>query len=306
MTFPKKYSISESIQTIKPLLPPKLITFDAYNTLYCSSIPVLEQYASIARKYGIIIDPNNLVKRFPECFKKLTKIHPNYGKYTNITGDEWWSILIKDLFQPHDVPQDMISKIVTHFKTKKAYSTYPDIIEFIKAIKLKYPDIILGVISNTDPAVYDLLKNLNLFQYFTPYTYFSYDLEISKPNPKIFDYVINDVLKKNPEITNGLLDRQSLLKHCWHIGDEIEKDMLAAENAGWNGILVDRLDKHGYLGDYSSKRSMTEHELLLDKIDQHVQNIWEICHAKDWFVQLNERTFVVPNIRVVKHIFLQE
>lgn len=82
--------------------------------------------------------------------------------------------------------------------------------------------------------------------------------------------------------------------------------MLAAENAGWNGILVDRLNKNGYLDDYSSKVGMTEHELLLDKIDQHAENIWELCRDKDEFVQINERTFVVPNIRVVKHIFLQE
>lgn len=306
MTFPKKGSIRESTLTIKPLLPPKLITFDAYNTLYCSTIPVLEQYANVATKYGILEDPDNLIQRFPKCFKELTKRHPNYGKYTNITGDEWWSILIKDLFQPYDVPQDMISEIVARFKTKEAYSAYPDIIEFIKSIKLKYPDVILGIISNTDPAVYDLLKNLNLFQYFTPYTYFSYDLDMSKPDSKLFDYVVNDVLKRNPKINGDLSDKQSFLKHCWHIGDEIGKDMLAAENAGWNGILVDRLDKNGYLGNYSSRTSMTEHELLLDKVDQHAENIWELCREKDVFVQLNERTFVVPNIRVVKHIFLQD
>ena len=82
--------------------------------------------------------------------------------------------------------------------------------------------------------------------------------------------------------------------------------MLAIENAGGKGILVDRLNKNGYLDNYSSKVGMIEHELLLDKIDQHAENIWELCRDKEEFVQINERTFVVPNIRVVKQIFLQE
>ena len=69
MTFPKKISISDSTKKIKPLLPPKLITFDAYNTLYGSTIPVVEQCTNVNAKYSIFEVSNALVKRFPKCLK---------------------------------------------------------------------------------------------------------------------------------------------------------------------------------------------------------------------------------------------
>lgn len=303
MTFPKNISINGGTQKNMRLPPPKLITFDAYNTLYCSTIPVMEQYAAIALKYNINEDSQELVKRFTPTFKRLTEKYPNYGKHSNITADQWWSYLISELFQPHHVSQDMISEILARFKTNKAYTAYPDVIEFIKAIKVKYPNVIIGIISNTDPAVYDLLKSLGLFQFFTPYTYFSYDLDISKPNIEIFNYVVDDVLKRNPDITTDSTTKEKFLQDCWHIGDELKKDMLAAEKAGWNGILVDRLDRNGFINNISSRSEMSEHDLQLDKIDQHAEKIWEVCRNRDELVQLSDRTFVVPNFRVIKSMF---
>lgn len=311
MTFPKRESLSSWARVQKCLLPPKLITFDAYNTLYCSTIPVMEQYALIALKYNIIENPNDLVGRFTPIFKKLSTLYPNYGKHSNISADQWWTLLIKELFKSHLVPQEMIREILARFKTNEAYTAYPDVIEFIKAIKSRYPNVILGIISNTDPAAYDLLESLGLFQHFIPYTYFSYDLDMSKPDTKLFDYVIDDVLKRQPDLVATTINtsttaKQLFLENCWHIGDELEKDMLAAQNAGWNAILVDRLDRNGFLNNISSRADMTEHDLQLDKIDQHAENIWDFCRDRDELVQLNEKTFVVPNIRVVTRMFLQE
>lgn len=303
MTFSRNISISEWTQKNNRLPPPKLITFDAYNTLYCSTIPVMEQYAAIALKYNINEDSRELVKKFTPTFKRLTTKFPNYGKHSNITADQWWSYLITELFHPHHVSQDMIFEILARFKTNKAYTAYPDVVEFIKAIKLKYPDVIVGIISNTDPAVYDLLKSLGIFHFFAPYTYFSYDLDISKPDVEIFNYAVNDVLQKNPDFITDSTTKEIFLQGCWHIGDELNKDMLAAERAGWNGILVDRLDRNGFIKNISSRSEMTEHDLQLDKIDQHAEKIWEVSQNREELVQLNDRTFVVPNVRVVKSMF---
>lgn len=306
MTFPKKCSISNWVQANKQLPRPRLITFDAYNTLYCSTVPVMEQYAEIASKYGIEENEIDLVTRFTPIFKRLTLKYPNYGKHSQISADEWWTLLIKELFQSYQVTEEMVNEILARFKTNRSYTAYPDILEFIKAIKSQYPEVILGIISNTDPACYELLKSLGLFLYFTPYTYFSYDLDMSKPDPKIFDYVIDDVLKRNPDLLKFNESKENLLHGCWHIGDEMKKDMLAAERAGWNSILVDRLDRNGFLNNITSREDMTEHDLQLDKIDQHAEDIWEVCCNLKEFIQLNENTFVVPNLRVVRSMFLEE
>ena len=48
------------------LLKPKLVTFDAYNTLYSTTLPVMEQYSRLGRKYGLDSSAQELTLKFPK------------------------------------------------------------------------------------------------------------------------------------------------------------------------------------------------------------------------------------------------
>lgn len=66
MQFPKSIKINQWDLPANKLKPPKVITFDAYNTLYSTTLPVMEQYCKIGLKYGIEADPQHLTVKFPK------------------------------------------------------------------------------------------------------------------------------------------------------------------------------------------------------------------------------------------------
>ncbi|CCF55477.1 hypothetical protein KAFR_0A00390 [Kazachstania africana CBS 2517] len=294
MSFPKKVSL--------PVLKcPKIITFDAYNTLYCTTLPVMEQYCLVGRKYGIKVDPRTLTSNFPPIFKELRTKYPNYGKHDGITAEQWWGLLIKRVFKPINVPNEMVSDILLRFEGEEAYAVYPDVLEFLQRCKEKMPGIILGIISNTDPIVNKLLKNLKLTQFFEGNIYLSYDLELSKPNREIFDFALTDIVKRNRLAFDGTLD--DFKKSCWHIGDELHNDLQGAANSGWNSILIDRSNRNGFFNTTRGLPERSEHDLTLEKVDHEAKRIWELSILQNDIIQYSEKSYVVANMRMLNDIF---
>ncbi|EDO17088.1 hypothetical protein Kpol_1025p7 [Vanderwaltozyma polyspora DSM 70294] len=279
---------------------PKIITFDAYNTLYATTLPVFEQYCIIGEKYGIKQDPKKLTDAFPPIFKKLRETHPNYGKYTGISAREWWSILIHEVFNPIQVPEAMVNDILKRFDGTQAYRVFQDALEFLDLVKKGRPDIVVAIISNTDPLVYELLKNLKLDEYFEDNIYLSYDTDLFKPGSDFFDHVLEQIVKKNPNLCTDLGGVQELKKHCWHIGDEVINDMEGSEKAGWNGVLIDRTDKYSYISNIVNGGKRNESQLSIDKVNANHEKILEYSLANNHMIQLSDHSHVVSNLNVLR------
>ncbi|SCW00724.1 LAFE_0C10550g1_1 [Lachancea fermentati] len=303
MQFPKSIKINQWDLPANKLKPPKVITFDAYNTLYSTTLPVMEQYCKIGLKYGIEADPQHLTVKFPKIFKDLRASHPNYGKYTNLTPNEWWETLISNIFEPIKVPKEMITEILKTFEGFGAYTVYPDLLEFLKNMRAAFPGTIFGVVSNTDPIMHTLIKNIGLAPYFGTHVYLSYDLEVSKPDPKIFEHALSDIVTKNPELLENM-SYEELKKRCWHIGDERLNDMSGASNAGWNGVLIDRMNKYKFLGKLSEENEREEYELYKDKIDNNSQESWKLSLFQTDAMQIDKRQFVISNFNTLSKMFL--
>ncbi|SCV02137.1 LAMI_0G16204g1_1 [Lachancea mirantina] len=300
MRFPRKIPADQVPSTVGLQLP-KIITFDAYNTLYSTTLPVMEQYCLAGKKYGIDAKPEELTQRFPSVFKNLRIQHPNYGKNTGITANEWWTLLIQNVFKPHQVPPEMIEHILTVFEGFGAYSIYPDLLDLLRSIRKKSPDTVLGVISNTDPIMYKLLKNIGLNVYFDNNIYLSYDIDLSKPDVRLFDHVLKDIVKKRPNLLEAMT-LQELRGHCWHIGDEKMNDMIGPCNAGWVGILLDRANKYHYFNEEFQHIERSEHDLYQDKIDNNYQVSYETSLKNTDVVQLAERQLVISNLKPIKSL----
>ncbi|CAI4048384.1 Dpi35p SKDI_13G2600 [Saccharomyces kudriavzevii IFO 1802] len=301
MTYPKRIPINAWNDTFR-VAKPLIVTFDAYNTLYATKLPVMEQYCIVGRKYGIKTTPSTLTKNFPHVFKKLKEDYPQYGKHSNIKPEEWWSLLIRNVFVPIEIPDEMIDEILMRFEGFDSYFVYPDLIEFLSNLKSRYPNIILGIISNTDPTFYKLLKNIGLYETFADSIYLSYELDLIKPDRAMFQYALDDIIRKNSHLLK-MYSREEILQHSFHIGDELKNDLEGAQAAGWTGILLDRSDKYGYLSESVGKASRDEYKLSIDKIDNHSMKTWEASTKQKDTVQLSERKYVVSNFEVLEELF---
>lgn len=166
-------------------IQPRLITFDALDTLYRFREPFANQYLKVARRcgYQVSAQPEQLDKAFKAAFKDLAKQYPNYGKGKLAHPQEWWASLIGLTFQKvtngAPMPSELTGELYRHFSSAAAYELFPEVESmFLRLRKTRaassqgmngspdpfetMPQPITGVISNSDPRVIGILRDLGL------------------------------------------------------------------------------------------------------------------------------------------------
>ncbi|GMM33878.1 Dpi35 protein [Saccharomycopsis crataegensis] len=255
---------------------PRVLSFDAFETLYLLLEPPFKTYHKFGLKYGIAKSPDAISKDFIVGFKEMELRFPNYGINNDLLieefnefkvvdesnpvirySDNWWGLLISKAFHPYKVPFNMSKDLIEYF-SGEAYYTDSCLVNTIKKmkmvdlskfdegaeVKVKNDRPILLINSNGDPRVKLILKHLQLVSdemIAEDLVYISYNTQVEKPNKESFEYIINDLVKR------GLLtfnNEAELLKYCWHFGDTYCTDLQGSINSGWNGILIDR--NYGY------------------------------------------------------------
>lgn len=105
---------------------------------------------------------------------------------------------------------------------------YPDTLSTIN--KLKKQGIRLGIISNGVDRMQRLkLETAQLSQYFEVILT-AEQAGIGKPSPRIFEHALSLANSDKSE--------------AWYVGDNLEKDAIAATDAGLVGVLLDRQQRH--------------------------------------------------------------
>lgn len=211
---------------------PKLITFDAFGTLFSAKGSAPTLYSQLVKDHcGIHVPAKYLEQKFPDVMRSMMKDHPQYGKFTLFnTNDhvkEWWSRVIEKTFQPIELKSDTISALYAYFGLPESYQVFEDVIPLLAA--LKKDKVKMAVISNMDSRFPRIMEGLGLDEFFNDSnTFLSYNMLMEKPDPRVFIYAREKMVNSNEG-------------YCWHVGDEIKKDLVAANNVkGWKGFLIDR------------------------------------------------------------------
>lgn len=137
------------------------------------------------------------------------------------------------------------------------HTSIPFLLKSLKANN-QYDHTVIGLISNSDFRVISVLRSLGVaIKSYPPmkiedeldgengtidFVTLSYDVGVEKPQQRIFEAAFEEAKRK----TSGGEG------HEWvkvHIGDDMEKDVLAAQGAGWAGVLWDGEAKPGVLLD---------------------------------------------------------
>jgi len=201
--------------------------------------------------------------------------YPNYGKSEGLTPDEWWTKvraldlslstyngvrlrqlihesspqIIHATFSPISIPSALPPALLSHFATRRAYLLHTSIPFLLKSLRVNdhYNHTVIGVISNSDPRVASVLRSLGVAIRSYPsmnihdtadgengtidFVTLSYDVGVEKPSQRIFEAAFEEA----KQLAGG--EDKEWVKV--HIGDDMEKDVLAAQCAGWAGVLWD-------------------------------------------------------------------
>ena len=220
---------------------PKVIFFDAMGTLFDLKNSVGEIYQQFAVQHGVEIDAQSLNNAFINSFKAAPPLAFSESNFTSLNQQEflWWKNVVQTTFEQAEVFNnfsnftDFFQEIYRYFATKEPWYVYPDVIHCLENCQQR--GIELGIISNFDSRLNQVLKALNLEHFFTSITISSV-AGFAKPDHNIF----NIALKKH-----GFIAQQA-----WHIGDNRNEDYQGAKDAG---IKAFWLNRNGYLLDIENQ-----------------------------------------------------
>jgi 2-haloalkanoic acid dehalogenase type II len=123
-------------------------------------------------------------------------------------------------------------------------TNFPETFEVLDSLKERYKLVLL---SNAEPIAFKLLRNKYHLDEIFDEVITSFETGLLKPDPKLFE----NILEKFNVNTNEVL----------MVGDSLKDDVLAAENCGIKGILLDRDNRHP---DYKNRITS------LEKINEYI------------------------------------
>lgn len=210
-----------------------VVLFDVGETLIGPSESFGAVYAAAAGELGLPVDAARAERALRRVWLEMQEeIPPGIDRYSHYPGgeDEYWARFSRRTLEraggmPIDARTARIAlrRIREAFRDPAAWRIYPDVRPSLE--ELTGQGTRLGIVSNWDSRLPDLLRLLDLDRYFEVVGV-SHLERVEKPNAEFFHRVLAR-LQARPD--------QAL-----HVGDVPELDLAGARAAGVDGLLIDR------------------------------------------------------------------
>lgn len=211
--------------------PPQVIFFDAVGTLFGVQGSVGEIYSRLAGRIGVQVDPVALDRAFIRSFRAAPR-----AAFPGVAPDQlaehefaWWCAIARGSFQQVGVLDQFsdftgfFQELFDHFATAMPWFVYDEVPAVLAACQST--GISLGIISNFDSRLHQVLELLDLASFFTSVT-ISTAVGTAKPGTAVFQAALQQ---------HGCDPAAA-----WHIGDSYVEDYQGAVSAGLRGIWLDR------------------------------------------------------------------
>ncbi|HSM82905.1 MAG TPA: HAD family hydrolase [Nodosilinea sp.] len=212
---------------------PRVIFVDAVGTLFGVKGSVGEIYATLARQHGIDTDPALINQAFFKAFRAAPEMAFPGSDLAMVPEQEyrWWRVIAQQTFSSAGVLDRFVdfdgffADLYSYFATAEPWVIYPDVPAALERWRRR--GIALGIISNFDTRLYQVLEELNLANFFSSVT-LSSEAGAAKPDPLIF--------------ATALQKHRCDASQAWHLGDSKAEDIDGATAAGLRGVWVRRKD----------------------------------------------------------------
>lgn len=208
-----------------------VVFFDADGTLFQVRGSVGEIYSAAARRYGVILAAEELEREFREAFRIQSKSLLRPRESSSLESERtWWLEIVKAVFSQRmsvEVFGNYFDEVFEFFRSAEAWELFSDTEAGLRNLHSR--KFRLGIISNFDSRLYDLLANLRIEHFFEHVT-LSWNVGAAKPEPAIFRRALE---------TMGAPSTRAI-----HVGDSLRDDVEGARQAGLRAVLLDRRGLH--------------------------------------------------------------
>jgi putative hydrolase of the HAD superfamily len=165
----------------------KVITFDAGNTLIRLSHPVGLTYAAVAKRFGSELNSIDLEQGFRTAWKAVPRL-PDLPGPRSDDGRSWWREVVWQTLanaraevEPFN---DFFDAVYEEFALPGVWRLEPGALELLQ--DLRGAGFRLGIISNFDLRLYEILKQVGVSDLFE-HVIVSSQVGADKPSPRIFE-----------------------------------------------------------------------------------------------------------------------
>jgi putative hydrolase of the HAD superfamily len=165
----------------------KVVTFDAGNTLIRLTHPVGVTYAAVAKRFGAELNPIDLERGFRTAWKSISRLPDVPGPRTD-DGRSWWREVVLETLATAGAKVDpsdgFFDAVYSEFALPGIWRLEPGAFELLQ--DLRSAGFRLGIISNFDLRLYEILKHLGILDLFEQIIVSS-QVGADKPSPRIFE-----------------------------------------------------------------------------------------------------------------------
>ena len=206
----------------------RAVTLDAGGTLIAVAEPVGATYARVAARHGIVLEPDEVERRFRSAFAAAPPLAFAGASPTRLRDHEraWWYTIVREALGRDVVgaPLDAtFDELFVHYAGASAWRVFPEVAHVLAALRQR--GLRLAVVSNFDARLGPLLAALDLAPLVDAVVHSS-RVGSAKPAPGIF----RDALARLDVAPADAL----------HVGDEPVEDVSGARTAGMRALLIDR------------------------------------------------------------------
>lgn len=209
----------------------RAVTFDVTHTLiHCPRLG--EIYAEVLGRHGIRVEPAEAARLVRLVWQELAcAADPGRDRFTSHPEGPpgWWKRFLERLCEHLEAPNPSrfaAAELFARFGRADSWEVYPDVPDVLEALRAR--GLRLGVISNWDPRLPDVLDGLGLTPWLDTVVYSS-AVGAEKPDRRIFESALRGL--GIPEITAG---------EALHVGDGRLEDVEGAQAVGMRALHLTR------------------------------------------------------------------
>lgn len=209
----------------------KAVFFDAGGTLIYANLE--EVFVDICKRYGVTLSPERVAEAYDLYANEDCDFFKENKRLLAENWEGFWNLCNERMLEFLGIQENVTSiakRITADFPLPMEieWKFFPEVPNALA--RLKQERLVLGVISNFDPSLEEILYELGLAQYFD-IILTSKEARYAKPDPNIFRVALQRVA----------IDPEEAL----YVGDSYDSDVVGSRSAGLIPVLIDRKWSHG-------------------------------------------------------------
>ena len=213
----------------------RAVSFDAGLTLLRPDPPIEEIYLREFARDGARGGEPELRAALARTWKEI-RDRRLVDRYSGPTGERgFWELFVERArfhFDGGRLSSACFERLVEYFIRPEAWTVYPDVVPALDA--LREQGLPIAVVSNWDSTLAGLLEAHGLAARFSAVLISAVE-KSGKPHPEMFRRAAERL---------GVAPGELM-----HVGDSLEEDYVAARDAGFPALLLDRDDRHREIGE---------------------------------------------------------